>query len=84
MFCLSANDVIVSQKVPMENESSRISWGRTIILLALFAQICAETERHFESVLELENATLNVLIESLFLTGVSHSIVQKGHKTNAK
>ena len=54
MFKLSANDVLVSQKVPMENERS-ISLGGTV--------------------LELENATLSALLESLFSTGLLYSIV---------
>ena len=41
-------------------------------------------EKQRKKVIELENATLSALIESLFLTGLLNSIVRKGHTTNAK
>ena len=75
----------------MEN-GSNISLGGTFFLLALFAQkyifehelILRPSQSLQKRVLDLENTTLRASIGSLFSTPLFYSIVQKGHKINAK
>ena len=75
VFKLSASDIIYCVK-------SVMFLNGKLKRRTQFQKFVCEIQRN--KVLDLENATLSTLIESLSLTVLLHSIVRKVHKTNAK